>query len=129
MSGRCEECGASTVWDSDVGSAICLECGTLADPTQSVLASHLENVDVSGRDFAPWVNVPGGSTLRGRNGWALSGQGKEARDRKNTVRFTPSCGSICNLISACVDFHARVHTGTRYQGFEPWIDSTRAGHI
>ncbi|KAM5542568.1 hypothetical protein V8D89_003529 [Ganoderma adspersum] len=85
MSGRCEECGASTVWDSDVGSAICLECGTLADPTQSVLASHLENVDVSGRDFAPWVNVPGGNTLRGRNGWALSGQGKEARDRKNTI--------------------------------------------
>ncbi|PIL30498.1 hypothetical protein GSI_07198 [Ganoderma sinense ZZ0214-1] len=85
MSGRCEECGASTVWDSDVGSAICLQCGTLADPTQSVLASHLETVDVSGRDFAPWVNVPGGSTLRGRNGWALSGQGKEGRDRKNTI--------------------------------------------
>ncbi|KAI1788476.1 hypothetical protein LXA43DRAFT_1159325 [Ganoderma leucocontextum] len=85
MSGRCEECGASTVWDPDVGSAICLQCGTLADPTQSVLASHLENADVSGRDFAPWVNVPGGSTLRGRNGWALSGQGKESRDRKNAI--------------------------------------------
>ena len=91
MGGRCEECGASTVWDADVGSAICLQCGTLADPTQSVLASHLENADVSGREYAPWANVPGGSTLRGRSGWALSGQGKEARDRRNTVRPSSSC--------------------------------------
>ena len=87
MSGRCEECGACTIWDQDVGSAICPECGTLADPTQSVLASHLEVPDTSGRDFVPWNNVAGGSTLRGRNGWALAGQGKEARDRKNTVRL------------------------------------------
>lgn len=87
MSGRCEECGACTIWDQEVGSAICPECGTLADPTQSVLTSHLEFADTSGREFTRWTNVPGGSTLRGRNGWALAGQGKEARDRKNTVRL------------------------------------------
>ncbi|KAI0806974.1 hypothetical protein C8Q74DRAFT_1188006 [Fomes fomentarius] len=85
MSGRCEECGANTEWDQDIGSAICLQCGTLADPTQSVLASHLEYNDVSGREYVPWLNIPGSSTLRGRNGWALAGQGKEARDRQNTV--------------------------------------------
>ncbi|KAI0668542.1 hypothetical protein C8Q78DRAFT_1047724 [Trametes maxima] len=85
MSGRCEECGATTQWDQDLGSAICLECGTLADPTQSVFTSHFDYIDTSAREFSAWSNVPGGSTLRGRNGWALAGQGKEARDRKNTI--------------------------------------------
>ncbi|KAI0648238.1 hypothetical protein C8Q79DRAFT_999652 [Trametes meyenii] len=85
MSGRCEECGATTQWDQDLGSAICLQCGTLADPTQSVFTSHFDYIDTSAREFTAWSNVPGGSTLRGRNGWALAGQGKEARDRKNTI--------------------------------------------
>ncbi|TFK84521.1 hypothetical protein K466DRAFT_553454 [Polyporus arcularius HHB13444] len=85
MSGRCEECGASTEWDQDIGSAICLQCGTLADPTQSVLTMHLEQPDTSGHDRLQWSNVPGGSTLRGRNGRVLAGQGKEARDRRNTL--------------------------------------------
>lgn len=85
MSGRCEECGDSTIWDQELGSAICTHCGTLADPTQSVLTSHLEHTDTSGREFF-WNTVQGG-TLKGRNGWALSGQGKEVRDRRNTVRY------------------------------------------
>ena len=84
---RCAACGEQTVYEEELGSAVCTHCGTLANPTQSVLASHLEVPDTSGRDFAPWNNVAGGSTLRGRNGWALAGQGKEARDRKNTVRL------------------------------------------
>ncbi|CCM03689.1 uncharacterized protein FIBRA_05833 [Fibroporia radiculosa] len=83
MSGRCEECGEDTVWESDLGSAICTHCGTLADPTQSVLTSHLEPTENSTRDLH-WTTLPGG-TLKGRNGWALSGQGKEARDRANTI--------------------------------------------
>ncbi|KAI0350082.1 hypothetical protein OH77DRAFT_1593777 [Trametes cingulata] len=85
MSGRCEECGAATEWDQDLGSAICLQCGTLADPTQSVFTSHLDYIDTSAREFAPWMNVAGGSTLRGRNGRVLAGQDKEARDRRNTI--------------------------------------------
>ncbi|KAL1947434.1 hypothetical protein VTO73DRAFT_14395 [Trametes versicolor] len=85
MSGRCEECGATTEWDQELGSAICLQCGTLADPTQSVFTSHYDYIDTSAREYSAWSNVPGGSTLRGRNGWALAGQGKEARDRKNTI--------------------------------------------
>ncbi|RPD59131.1 hypothetical protein L226DRAFT_553616 [Lentinus tigrinus ALCF2SS1-7] len=85
MSGRCEECGASTVWDQDIGSAICLQCGTLADPTQSVLTTHLEQYDTSGHDRSQWSNIPGASTLRGRNGRVLAGQEKEARDRRNTI--------------------------------------------
>ena len=96
MSRRCEECGASTVWDQDIGSAICLQCGTLADPTQSVLTSHLEQPDTSGHDRSYWSAVPGSSTLRGRNGRVLAGQEKDARDRRNTVR-TPALFSSCGL--------------------------------
>lgn len=101
MSRRCEECGANTEWDQDIGSAICLQCGTLADPTQSVLASHLEYNDVSGREYVPWLNIPGSSTLRGRNGWALAGQGKEARDRQNTVR-------LCTLKQAGLEIDVHI---------------------
>lgn len=87
MSGRCKECGESTIWDQDLGSAVCTQCGTLTDPSQSVLTSHLEHTDTSAREFPFWHSVQGGNTLKGRNGWALAGQGKEARHRNNTVRI------------------------------------------
>ncbi|GBE82611.1 predicted protein [Sparassis crispa] len=86
MSETCEECGESTEWDQELGSAVCTHCGTLADPTQSVLTSHLEPTDTSGREYSSWNTVQG-STLKGRNGWALSGQSKEARDRNNTIEI------------------------------------------
>ena len=106
MSGRCEACGANTVWDQDIGSAICLQCGTLADPTQSVLASHLEYGDTSGRDYSSWLDVPGGSTLRGRNGRVLAGQGNESRDRKNTVRPVLDGSNEYVFIATIVDCYA-----------------------
>ncbi|KAI8999003.1 hypothetical protein BD414DRAFT_454349 [Trametes punicea] len=99
MSGRCEECGATTEWDPDLGSAICLQCGTLADPTQSVFTSHLDYVDTSAREFVPWSNVPGMSTLRGRNGRVLGGQDKEARDRRNTISMHEFIRGIAGRLS------------------------------
>ncbi|KAI0747668.1 hypothetical protein C8Q80DRAFT_1336730 [Daedaleopsis nitida] len=85
MSGRCEECGANTVWDQDVGSAICAQCGTLADPTQSVLVSHHEYADTSGREYPVHLDASGARTLHGRNGRVLAGQEKEARNRRNLI--------------------------------------------
>ncbi|EMD34496.1 hypothetical protein CERSUDRAFT_97754 [Gelatoporia subvermispora B] len=83
MSGRCEECGESTTWDTELGSSICTHCGTLADPTQSVLTSHLEPTE-STRESTFWNAIQGG-TLKGRSGWALAGQSKDARDRRNQI--------------------------------------------
>ncbi|CDO74882.1 hypothetical protein BN946_scf185004.g32 [Trametes cinnabarina] len=99
MSGRCEECGATTEWDADLGSAICLQCGTLADPTQSVFTSQWDYVDTSTREAAPWSNIPGGSTLRGRNGRVLAGQDKEARDRRNTISMHEYIRGIAGRLS------------------------------
>ncbi|KAH9857697.1 hypothetical protein C2E23DRAFT_720181 [Lenzites betulinus] len=99
MSGRCEECGATTEWDQDLGSAICLQCGTLADPTQSVFTSHFDYIDTSAREYGSWSNVPGGSTLRGRNGWALAGQGKEAQHRKNTLSMHDFIRNLATRLS------------------------------
>ncbi|KAH9948593.1 hypothetical protein B0H21DRAFT_689815 [Amylocystis lapponica] len=98
MSGRCGECGESTTWDQELGSSICTHCGTLVDPTQSVLASHIESTDVSGRENPFWYNVRG-NTLKGRNGWALAGQGKEARDRHNTIAMHEFLRSIAARLS------------------------------
>ena len=84
---RCPACGEQTVYEEELGSAVCTHCGTLVDPDQSVLASHLEHVDVSGRDYSHRASGSGvgAGTLKGRNGWALLGQDKEARDRRNKV--------------------------------------------
>ncbi|KZT11649.1 uncharacterized protein LAESUDRAFT_755282 [Laetiporus sulphureus 93-53] len=96
MSGRCAECGEATVWDQELGSAICTHCGTLADPTQSVLNSHLEFYDGFLRE-TPWTDISK-STLKGRNGWALPGQGKEARDRQNTIAMHEYIKSVAGRL-------------------------------
>ncbi|EED77791.1 predicted protein, partial [Postia placenta Mad-698-R] len=81
MSGKCGECGETTAWDQELASTICTHCGTLGDPNQVLLTSHADFQESSTRDTI-W-NPSSGSTLKGRNGWALAGQGKEARDKKN----------------------------------------------
>ncbi|KAL7283049.1 hypothetical protein ACG7TL_002473 [Trametes sanguinea] len=74
-------------------------CGTLADPTQSVFTSQWDYVDTSAREAAPWSNIPGGSTLRGRNGRVLAGQDKEARDRRNTISMHEYIRGIAGRLS------------------------------
>ncbi|KAI0086609.1 hypothetical protein BDY19DRAFT_894320 [Irpex rosettiformis] len=84
--GVCAACGEASTFEEELGSAICLSCGTLSNPSQSILDSHLEHVDSSGRDyFSRGVPVAGGSTLKGRYGRALAGQDKEARERRNMI--------------------------------------------
>jgi hypothetical protein len=85
---RCGECDGSTSWDDDVCSIICTSCGTLQDPSQSLLASHLDQHDNSARQYEKplWTPSTTLKSIRGA-GWNLGGQGKEARDSKNTVRI------------------------------------------
>lgn len=83
---KCAECGEPTVYEEELGSAVCTSCGTLSNPSQNILASHLDRVDTSGYEYNSHVNTTQGSTLKGRNGRALAGQDKDARDRRNTVR-------------------------------------------
>lgn len=86
---NCGDCGGQISWDEDVCSAICTSCGTLQDPTQSVLVAHLD--ETLNNNSSRESNNPlwqASTTLKStrRNGWNLSGQGKEVRDSKNTVR-------------------------------------------
>lgn len=89
MSVRCDECGSTTVWDDDVGSAVCTNCGSLTDPSQSVLTSAHWGHQNDTTDSSLWD--PSASTTlkchRTGNNWDLAGQGKESRDRKNTVNL------------------------------------------
>lgn len=92
MAVRCSECGGATTWDDDAASAICTSCGTLTDPSQSILSSQAEQE----QPYNPSVPATGlwnpaaPATLKSfRTGpnWNLAGQAtKEARDRKNSVR-------------------------------------------
>lgn len=83
---QCAACGEPTVYEEELGSAVCTACGTLSNPTQSVLASHLEHQDTSGYQYNTYVNAGAAhDTLKGRSGWALKGQEKEAREKRNMV--------------------------------------------
>ena len=84
MSVNCNECGSTTVWDDDVGSAVCTSCGSLTDPSQSVLTSGHHNDNYT--DSSLW-DPSTSTTLRSRYNWDLAGQGKESRDRKNMVNI------------------------------------------
>ncbi|GJE98119.1 hypothetical protein PsYK624_143410 [Phanerochaete sordida] len=97
--GTCAECGEPTVYEEDLGSAVCTSCGTLANPSQNVLASHLEHVDTSGYERAYYINSMQGSTLKGRHGWALAGQDKDARERRNAVAMHEFIRSMASSLS------------------------------
>ena len=81
---KCAECGGRTEWDENVGSAICIECGTLSDPTQSVLTTNLDFS--SNGTSGPWTTNTTLS-LKGRKGWTLAGQSQEASLNRNKVRL------------------------------------------
>lgn len=87
MSRNCGECGGTTVWDEDASSSICQSCGTLTDPSQSVLSSHIDQPENTRQNH--FLNPNSAATtlksFRTRQGWDLAGQGKEARESRNTV--------------------------------------------
>ncbi|KAG2116702.1 uncharacterized protein F5147DRAFT_353313 [Suillus discolor] len=87
----CPDCGGTFVWDDDVCSSICINCGTLSNSAQYVLASHTESHDSSGRQFQPssWLSSSA-APLKNihKQGWNLAGQHKEARDRGNAIAMS-----------------------------------------
>jgi transcription factor IIIB subunit 2 len=89
----CKACGGLTEWDASVGSCVCIECGTLEDATQVVLAADLEPHERNSRS----VHGPGPmlKSLR-KPGWDLDGQSKEARVYRNRVRAVSSPTGIAD---------------------------------
>ncbi|KAF8959085.1 hypothetical protein BDZ97DRAFT_1839806 [Flammula alnicola] len=98
---RCIHCGASTIWDDSVGSAVCTSCGSLADPSQSVLTSSQYGNQNDTTEPSLWDSSASTTlkSLRKGNNWDLAGQGKESRDRKNayaTAEFIKSLAVSLN---------------------------------
>ncbi|KIJ68930.1 hypothetical protein HYDPIDRAFT_164654 [Hydnomerulius pinastri MD-312] len=98
----CPECGGEYVLDEEVCSSICTQCGTLADPAQYILASHIENPDTtntySGNSWLPSTSAH--SSIRNKNGWNIAGQTKEARDRKNKIAMSHFINSVLSKLSS-----------------------------
>ncbi|KIM49415.1 hypothetical protein M413DRAFT_107467 [Hebeloma cylindrosporum] len=96
MPASCSQCGASTAWDSDIGSAVCTSCGSLTDPSQSVLVSAQYGNQNDTSEPSLWD--PSASitlkSLRAGNNWDLAGQGKESRDRKNAYAMAEFIKSL-----------------------------------
>lgn len=91
----CKECGHPTEWAQDIGSAVCTQCGTLADSSQqSALTS---SVDFCNSAYPHPLSssstcVPTTlKSLRRNTTWDLPGQGSDSRKgRKKVSRFFPS---------------------------------------
>ncbi|KAF8447472.1 hypothetical protein L210DRAFT_3390192 [Boletus edulis BED1] len=83
----CRECGASHLVHDDVGSLVCTDCGTLADPNQAVLTSHNDGL-ITSSYLAP----------RTSKGWHLA-QTKQDRDRKNTIAMNTFIGSVLSRLN------------------------------
>ena len=113
MAGRCRQCSQPTEWAPDVGSDVCTSCGTLADPSQSVLTSHIDFPnDASTRDYPslPYTRPTALKSLRGTAGWLLAGQGKEATHDRNKVRSPPAFPEFLILYLAQIALHESIRT-------------------
>ncbi|KAH9926127.1 uncharacterized protein B0H18DRAFT_351681 [Fomitopsis serialis] len=94
--GKCAECDGPTEWDEGVGSAICTECGTLADPTQSVLTTRYDFAPNTTNE--PWTTLT--TTLKSRKGWALPGQSQDASHTRNTLAIREFIQTLAIRLSA-----------------------------
>ncbi|KAG0705008.1 hypothetical protein DFH29DRAFT_800918 [Suillus ampliporus] len=90
----CPDCGGSFIWDDDVCSSICTKCGTLSDSAQYVLASHTESYDSAVRQFQSGSWLSSSAAPLKNMGWNLSGQHKEARDRRNAIAMSIFINSV-----------------------------------
>ncbi|KAH9955599.1 hypothetical protein BC827DRAFT_865397 [Russula dissimulans] len=75
----CRECGHQTEWAQDIGSAVCTQCGTLADSSQqSALTSPLDFINDT--TYAPSKTL---KSIRRNAAWDLPGQGANSRNERN----------------------------------------------
>ncbi|KAF8894686.1 hypothetical protein BD779DRAFT_1669156 [Infundibulicybe gibba] len=99
MAVQCAECGGETTWQDDVGSTICTNCGTLGDPSQSVLDSHSEQIHTVNYLWDP-ASTTTLKSFRTGSGWDLAGQGKEAGVRRKTFAIHALINSVAASLSA-----------------------------
>lgn len=84
----CGDCGEQYVWDADASSGVCPQCGTLQDPSQNILAAHLDSTVVEENQVRYENAAPSSSTAyrsttlksfrNSDRNWDLPGQGKAA---------------------------------------------------
>lgn len=84
----CTDCGADTEWNDDAGSAICTTCGTLADPSQTILADS-SHYSLSSDPCQPTIL----KSFR-TQGYPLAGQSQESHNVKNHVCNTTAALSV-----------------------------------
>ncbi|KAF9466355.1 hypothetical protein BDZ94DRAFT_1306347 [Collybia nuda] len=128
MAVRCSDCGGTaTQWDDHAASAICTSCGTLADPSQSVLSSHTEQEQPYNPSL-PSAGLwnPAAPTIlksfRTGSNWNLTGQAtKEARDRKNSFAIAGFINSLAHSLNAfglsprATNIHAQAMEAGRFR--------------
>ncbi|KAI5124494.1 hypothetical protein M0805_003021 [Coniferiporia weirii] len=117
---KCGECGDEFVWDSDAGSAVCIGCGTLQDPSQVVLDAHIDPAD-DGRDRygLPFHTRSTLKAFRNSSGWDLTGQGKQASAERNKIAMRQYTVALASRIG-----HPALSTRSLYL-FELAMDKGR----
>ncbi|KAG6852613.1 hypothetical protein C0991_010484 [Blastosporella zonata] len=91
MPATCKECGGHTEWHDDAGSLICTNCGTLADPSQTILADP---------DYVSTAAVATILKSFRSQGHTLAGQSKEFREARNQFAMSEFISSLAVSLNA-----------------------------
>jgi transcription factor IIIB subunit 2 len=80
----CKACGGVTISETELGSSVCTDCGTLVNAEQVILAGDLEPAEFG---TGQRVHATGSALKSIRTpGWTLAGQGtSDIRDGRNKV--------------------------------------------
>lgn len=81
----CKICSGSTQWDDGANSFVCVDCGSLEDASQTVLADNADFMAGSSRSDII-LNPVGNSTLRTSAGRPLYGQPSKDKQHASHVR-------------------------------------------
>jgi len=82
----CKECGHLTEWARDLGSAVCTQCGTLADSSQqSALTSPVDFINSHDPHISTYAPSTTLKSIRRNAAWDLPGQGANSRNERNKV--------------------------------------------
>lgn len=100
MSSRCKECGHTTQFSRDIGSAVCTHCGTLADSSQqSALTSASDFLaDTHTHDLHTNTRPTTLKSIRRNAAWDLPGQASNSRNERNKFILHESIRALADRL-------------------------------
>ena len=124
----CNECGHPTEWAQDIGSAVCTQCGTLADPSQQSALTSAHEFESFPRDVPSYVPPTTLKSIRRNATWDLPGQSSNSRNDRNKV-LSLSLSFFPILKSSLSAHYPQSHLHTFRPSGISWCDNPRTSYF